>query len=175
MAQLGRQGQQRSGAFKDHCQREGRLEKMERPMRRFLSYAAYAAIVIVCLSVSRANAEDRSPPKSGAMAQSTSPTVAQKPSLPPLALSPAQRERIRQAVSSEDTEVSFALKSAKAAESFEPSVGAKVPSALKLHPLPQPLTYQMLPLKRYTYIIFKHQVLIVNPMTRKIVDMFSES
>jgi hypothetical protein len=30
-------------------------------------------------------------------------------------------------------------------------------------------------LKRYTYIKFKHQVLIVNPMTRKIVDMFSES
>jgi hypothetical protein len=30
-------------------------------------------------------------------------------------------------------------------------------------------------LEAYTYIKFKHQVLIVNPMTRKIVDMFSES
>jgi hypothetical protein len=78
-------------------------------------------------------------------------------------------------VSSEDTEVSFALKSAQGAESFEPSLGARVPSALKLHPLPRPLTYQMQPLKRYTYIKFKHHVLIVNPMTRKIVDMFSES
>jgi hypothetical protein len=144
-------------------------------MRRFLSYAAYAAIVIVCVNISRANAEDRGPPQSGAITQSTSPTAAQKPSLPPLALSQAQRERIRQAVSSEDTEVSFAFKSAKAAESFEPSVGAKVPNALKLHPLPPPLIYRMQPLKRYTYIKFKHQVLIVNPMTRKIVDMFSES
>jgi hypothetical protein len=46
---------------------------------------------------------------------------------------------------------------------------------LKLHPLPQPLIYEMQPLKRYTYLKFKHQVLIVNPMTRKIVDMFPES
>jgi hypothetical protein len=144
-------------------------------MRRFLSYCACVAMVTVCISVSRADAEDRNTANPGAMTQSTSPTAAQKPSLPPLALSQAQRERIRQAVSSEDTEVSFALKSAKAAESFEPSVGAKVPGALKLHPLPRPLTYQMQPLKRYTYIKFKHQVLIVNPMTRKIVDMFSES
>jgi hypothetical protein len=78
-------------------------------------------------------------------------------------------------VSSKDTEVSFALKGAKGAEGFEPSVGAKVPSALKLHPLPRPLIYQVQPLKRYTYVKFKHQVLIVNPMTRQIVDMFSES
>src|SRR5262249_5475725 len=111
----------------------------------------------------------------GSMTQSTSPTAAQKPRLPPLALSQAQRERIRQAVSSEDTEVSFALKSAKAAESFEPSIRPQVPHAFNLDPLQQQLTYQMQPLKRYTYIKFKHQVLIVNPMTRKIVDMFSES
>jgi Protein of unknown function (DUF1236) len=142
-------------------------------MRRFLSYCAVAAIV--CLSVSRADAEDRNAANPGAMTQSTSPTAAQKPRVPPLALSQAQRERIRQAVSSQDTEVTFALKGAKSAEGFEPSVGAKVPSTLKLHPLPQPLTYQMQALKRYTYIKFKHQVLIVNPMTRKIVDMFSES
>jgi hypothetical protein len=95
-------------------------------MRRFLSYCAVAAIV--CLGVSRADAQDRNTANPGAMTQSTSPTAAQKPSIPPLALSQAQRERIRQAVSSKDTEVSFALKSAKAAESFEPSVGAKVPN-----------------------------------------------
>jgi hypothetical protein len=142
-------------------------------MRRFLAYCAVAAIV--CVSVSRAEAQDRNSANPGAMTQSTSPTAAQKPSVPPLALSQAQRERIRQAVSSKDTEVSFALKKAKSAESFEPSVGATVPNALTLHPLPRPLIYQMQPLKRYTYIKFKQQVLIVNPMTRKIVDMFPES
>ena len=30
-------------------------------------------------------------------------------------------------------------------------------------------------LKRYTYLKLKGQVLIVNPMTGKIVDMFSET
>jgi hypothetical protein len=144
-------------------------------MPRFLCYSACVAMVIVYVSISRADAEDRNTVNPGPMTQSTSPTAAQKPSLPPLALSQAQRARIRQAVRSEDTEVSFALKPAKGAESFEPSVGAKVPNALKLHPLPPPLIYQMQPLKRYTYIKFKHQLLIVNPMTRKIVDMFPES
>jgi len=76
----------------------------------------------------------------GPMTQATSPTAAQKPSIPPLALSQAQRARTRQAVRSEDTEVSFALKPAKGAESFEPSVGAKVPNTLKSHPLPADLS-----------------------------------
>jgi len=142
-------------------------------MRQFLSYCAVAAIV--CVSVGRADAQDRNTANPGAMTQSTSPTAAQKPSVPPLALSQAQRARIREAVRSRDTEVSFALKGAKGAASFEPSVGAKVPNGLKLHPLRLPLIYQMQPLKRYTYIKFKQQVLIVNPMTRKIVDMFPQS
>src|SRR5262249_47722512 len=112
---------------------------------------------------------------SGAVPQSIPPPVSQKPSVPPLQLSQTQRDRIRQAVSSEDTEVSFGLKSAKAAQKFDPSVGAKLPSAVKIHPLPQPLARQMPVLKRYTYVKFKHQVLIINPMTRKIVEMFPES
>jgi hypothetical protein len=114
-------------------------------------------------------------PRAGAIPQNIPPAIAQNPSVPPLALSPAQRTKIQQAVRSEDTEVNFALKEAKSTQNFEPSIGAKVPGALKLHPLPQPLIYETLPLKRYTYLKFKHQVLIVNPMTRKIVDMFPES
>jgi hypothetical protein len=97
------------------------------------------------------------------------------PSIPPLQLSQAQRATIQQALSSEDTEVSFALKAAKSAQNFEPSLGAKIPNALKLHPLPRPLIYRIEPLKHYIYVKFKHQILIVNPMTRKIVDMFQES
>ena len=174
MAQ-GTAGRRRSGAIQDQCQHEGRFERMEQPMPWFLYSSACVAIVIVCISLSRADAEDRDTANPAPMTQATSPTAAQKPSIPPLAFSQAQRARIRQAVRSEDTEVSFAIKPAKGAESFEPSVGAKVPNALKLHPLPRPLIYQMQPLKRYTYIKFKHPVLIVNPMTREIVDMFPES
>jgi hypothetical protein len=125
--------------------------------------------------VNQAAAQNRDTAGPGAVPQSGRPAVSQKPSLPPLQLSPGQRTKIQQAVSSKDTEVSFALKSAKGAQNFQPSVGAKVPGAVKLHPLPRPLVNQMQPLKRYTYVKFKQQVLLVNPMTRKIVDMFPES
>jgi len=96
-------------------------------------------------------------------------------SVPPLNLSDADRAKIRQAVSQEDTEVTFQLKATKSAQSFEPSVGARIPASLKLHALPRPLIYELPILKRYTYLKFKHQVLIVNPMTRKVTDMFPEA
>src|SRR5262249_38614771 len=123
--------------LKNQRQRQGRQQrKKERPMRGFLSYCAVGAIF--SLSARGADAEARNTANRGAMTQSTPPRAAKKPPVPPLALSQAQRERIRQAVSSGDIEVSFALKSAKGAESFEPSVGAKVPNALKLHPRSNP-------------------------------------
>src|SRR5262249_49878495 len=53
-----------------------------------------------------------------------------------------------------------------------PSVGATVPSNLKTYALPPPLIYEMPKLERYTHLKLKGQVLIVNPMTSKIVDMF---
>ena len=40
------------------------------------------------------------------------------------------------------------------------------------HALPPPLIYEMPKLERYTYLKLKGQVLIVNLMTSKIVDMF---
>jgi len=144
----------------------------EQRMQPVSCCAALLAVVAV-IAIARADAQDRG--GAGAIPQNIPPAIAQNPSVPPLALSPAQRTKIQQAVRSEDTEVNFALKEAKSTQNFEPSIGAKVPGALKLHPLPQPLIYEMLPLKRYTYLKFKHQVLIVNPMTRKIVDMFPES
>ena len=71
--------------------------------------------------------------------------------------------------------MTFGLKTTKPTESFNPTVGAKIPTALKPHSLPPPLTYQMPELKRYAYLKFKHQVLIVNPMTHQIVAMFPEA
>jgi hypothetical protein len=121
--------------------------------------------------VSGTAAQDRS----GAVVQSTPPPVSQNPAVPPLHLSGAQRARIRQALSQENSEVSFELKEAKPSQTFEPSVGAAVPQILEPHPLPRPLIYEMPLLEHYTYLKFKHQVLIVNPMDRKIVEMFPEA
>jgi len=56
-----------------------------------------------------------------------------------------------------------------------PSVGAKIPAGLHPHTLPPPLLADMPVLKRYTYLKFKQQVLIIDPMSRKIVDMFPEA
>lgn len=112
--------------------------------------------------------------QAGAVVQSVPPAVSQHQAVPPLHLSDAQRAKIRQAVGAKDTEVTFTLKATKSAESFLPAVGASIPKALKPHPLPRPLVYEIPELKRYTYLKLKNQVLIVDPMTRKIVDMFPE-
>ena len=111
----------------------------------------------------------------GAVVQSVPPPVSQNPSVPPLHLSDAQRSQIQQALRSENTEVGFGTKTTKPTQSFNPTVGARIPTSLKPQTLPPPLIYQMPELKRYTYLKFKHQVLIVNPMTRTIVDVFPEA
>jgi len=142
-------------------------------MRLFSGHAAFCAAFVMGVVIAPAGAQER--PSPGAIPQNVPPAISQKQSVPPLALSQAQREKIGAAVRSQDTEVSFALKNAKGTQSFQPSVGAKVPKGLGLHPLPQPLVAQIKPLAHYTYVKFKHQVLIVNPMTRDIVDVFPES
>lgn len=94
---------------------------------------------------------------------------------PPLRLSDDRRAKIGQVLKGENTEVQFSLKSNKPAAGFQPSVGAKIPAGLHPHTLPPPLLAEMPALKRYTYLKFKQQVLIVDPMSRKIVDMFAEA
>ncbi|MBO0712419.1 MAG: hypothetical protein J2P47_14205 [Acetobacteraceae bacterium] len=111
----------------------------------------------------------------GAVEQTIPPPVTQNPALPPLHLSDDQRARIRQALNGVNSEVGFQLKSNQPAQAFAPSIGAKIPSGLHPHTLPPPLLADMPVLKRYAYLKFKGQVLIVNPMSRKIVDMFSEA
>jgi hypothetical protein len=111
----------------------------------------------------------------GAVEQTVPPPVTQNPALSPLHLSDDQRARIRQALNGVNSEVDFQLKSNKPAQGFAPSIGAKIPNGLHPHTLPPPLLADMPVLKRYTYLKFKGQVLIINPMSRKIVDMFSEA
>jgi len=140
-------------------------------MRCLLTRASIAAVLVLSVSIPAVAAG----PNSGAVEQTIPPPVAQNPEPPPLKLSDDQRAKIRQAVSGENTEVQFSLKSNKPSEKFEPSVGAKIPACLKPHTLPPPVLADMPALKTYTYLKFKQQVLIIDPMSRKIVDMFSET
>jgi len=142
-------------------------------MRQIAHRAALVGMALGCLalpSVAVAQTAAR-----GAVVQSVPPPVSQNPSVPPLHLSDDQKSKIQQALRSENTEVTFGTKTTKPTQSFNPTVGAKVPASLKPHTLPPPVLSQMPELKRYTYLKFKNQVLIVNPMTRKIVDIFPEA
>ena len=144
-------------------------------MRQLIHPLVLAAIGAVCLGVTAAAAQSGTAAQPGDVVLSAGPAVSQKSSPPPLALSDDQRTKIKQVLSTKDSEVDFALKTSKSAQSFEAKVGAKIPSGLKSHALPPPLIYEMPALKRYSYVKFKQQVLIVNPMTHEIVDMFPES
>jgi Spy/CpxP family protein refolding chaperone len=130
-------------------------------MRHYL-HQALAALCVAGLAATTATAaaaQNRGGAQPGDVVQSIPPPVSQNPQLPKLNLTDAQRAKIKQVLQTKDTEVDFQLKSNKSAQSFQPAVGAAVPPALK----------------RYTYLKFKGQVLIVNPMNRKIVDMFAET
>ena len=140
-------------------------------MRPLAHRAVLAGLALAALGLTAAGAQTVN---RGAVNQSIPPPVS-NPSVPQLKLSDAQRSRIQHVLKTENTEVGFGTKATKPTQSFNPSVGAAIPTALKPHTLPPPLIYEMPVLKRYTYLKFRHQVLIVNPMTRKVVDMFPEA
>ena len=103
------------------------------------------------------------------------PATHLKPNLPPLHLTDAQHRQIQQALAGKRTEVEFKLKSTKGLKDFQPTIGAKVSPKLPTHTMPSKLTQTLPQLDDYKYTKVKGQVLIVNPMTGKIVDMFPES
>ncbi|MEH2513549.1 hypothetical protein V1291_004903 [Nitrobacteraceae bacterium AZCC 1564] len=111
----------------------------------------------------------------GAVELSNGTKVPQNPSLPKLDFTNMQREQIRKAVLTEHNEVQFRLAATKPAKDFAPEVGAKLPKGVKAQSLPTPVLSQMPELRDYMYVKMKDQVLIVNGMTNKIVDMFPET
>jgi hypothetical protein len=110
-----------------------------------------------------------------AVRQSLPPGVPVDAANPKLQLTSEQRTRIREVLAHENTDVSFARKEAKSAESFQPTVGAKVPKGIAPQAFPQTLTDEMPILKRFSYLKFKDQILIVDLMTSKIIDMMPQS
>jgi hypothetical protein len=111
----------------------------------------------------------------GAVEQSGGNTVTQNPSLPQLHLTDAQREQIRQTLLTKHTEVEFRLKTTKPAKDFNPKIGAKLPKGVKPDGLPSGLTQQIPQLADYGYVKMKDQILLVNAMTGKIVDITPET
>jgi hypothetical protein len=134
------------------------------------------AIVIACAMVFGTSALSLAQPNvQGAVELSNGTKVPQNPSLPKLNLTNTQREQIRKAVLTEHNEVEFRLAATKSAKDFSPAVGATIPKGVKAQSLPTPILSQMPELRDYMYVKMKDQVLIVNGMTNKIVDVFSET
>jgi hypothetical protein len=111
----------------------------------------------------------------GSVELSNGTRVLQSPTLPKLDLNNAQREQIRKSVVTQHSDVEFRLKSTKSAKSFTPQVGEKLPKGVTGHSLPPDVLAQLPQLRDYKYVTMKDKVLIVNAMTKKIVDMFSET
>ena len=111
----------------------------------------------------------------GAVEQSGGNIVRQNPSLPQLHLSDAQRERIRQTLLIKHTEVEFRLKTTQSAKDFNPKIGAALPKGVKPDGLPSELTQQIPQLADYGYAKMKDQILLINAMTGKIVDIIPET
>ena len=107
--------------------------------------------------------------------QSVPPGVPVDAANPKLQLSDQQRARVREVLAHENTDVSFARKEAKSSESFQPSAGAKLPKGLAPQTFPQQLTEEMPALKRFSYLKFKDQILIVDLMTGTIVDVIPQN
>jgi hypothetical protein len=101
--------------------------------------------------------------------------VSQSVKLPALHLSNSQREQIRKAVLTKHSDVEFQLAETKSAKDFEPKVGATLPQGLVPDGFPDSVIGQLPQLRDYAYLKLKDQVLIVDAISGKIVDMFSET
>jgi Protein of unknown function (DUF1236) len=82
------------------------------------------------------------------------------------ALNDAQRQQVWKAVMARATDD-------KLPADFQPVVGAKVPvqKKLPLHPLPRPLVNEVPVLKQYYYAKLPDKVLLVDPISRKVVEV----
>ena len=130
-------------------------------MRRhlLLALAAPALLAVPALIISPALAAPANPGPSHTVAD---PIRAK----PPLKLTEAQKSRIVQAMNGRDT-------LEKPPAGFTPAIGAKMPTQKQLaaHPMPRPLVYEIPALKQYYYAQLPDSVLIIDPMTRKVVEV----
>lgn len=133
------------------------------------------AVLLMAATAPSFGADNHAQKIQGAVELSNGTKVPQNPSLPKLNLTNEQREQIRKGVLGRNTEVEFRLKSTKAAKNFTPKVGAKLPKGVKGHSLPSAVLAKLPQLRDYKYVTMKDQVLIVNAMTKTIVDLFPET
>ena len=85
-----------------------------------------------------------------------------------LNLTSAQQKEIWQGVSDQASK-------ATAPASFKATVGEVAPTTIKLQPLPTKVANEVPAVKSYDYAMLQNRVLIVDPSSRKIVDIVNRS
>jgi hypothetical protein len=85
-----------------------------------------------------------------------------------LNLTTSQQKEIWQGVNAHATK-------ATAPASFKATVGAAAPDSIKLQPLPTKVANEVPAVKSYDYAVLQDQVLIVDPSSRKIVEVVNHS
>jgi hypothetical protein len=112
-----------------------------------------AALIVFAVS---ANAQNNEPP---IQPKELTDSARQKP---PLQLSDEQRREIQDALVT-------AHSAQKTPDKFEAKVGEKVPTQLKLDPMPTPLINQQPVLKQYDFVKLDNDLLVVDPMDSTVV------
>ena len=112
-----------------------------------------AALILLAVS---ATAQNANPP---IQPNELTATAKQKP---PLQLSDEQRRKIQNALVTAHSDQ-------KTPDKFEAKVGEKVPTALKLDPMPAPLINQEPVLKQYDFVKLDNDLLVVDPMDSTVV------
>jgi hypothetical protein len=89
-----------------------------------------------------------------------------------LKLTDAQRQKVRAAVADDKTDITFKDNDTKDFKDFSPKLGETVPAKLPMQVMPPDLAASLPLVANYSYMKMKGQVLIVDPVTKKIVDLF---
>ncbi|MEP7029833.1 MAG: DUF1236 domain-containing protein [Pseudolabrys sp.] len=89
-----------------------------------------------------------------------------------LSLSSAQQQTLVQAIERKDTTVGAGQTKKAHLKDFQPAVGKNIPSHLGLNPIPHDTVVKIPAVRGFEYVQLKSQVLIVDPMTRKIVAVY---
>jgi Protein of unknown function (DUF1236) len=89
--------------------------------------------------------------------------------LPHLTLTPAQRQTIHQSIVNQQD------KKSTAPDTFRAAVGANVPDTVKLEPMPKTIVELIPQTSGFEYGLVSNQVLIVEPRSRRVVEVIVDS
>lgn len=90
-------------------------------------------------------------------------------------LTDEQRSTIRHELADKKSNEMFNEPTTKGLKDYTPAIGGTVPAQLHMQAMPTTLVQKVPVVGNYAYMKVKDQVLIINPMTEKIVDMFSQA